>query len=302
MVITMDGNICGKVFGDLLDIDYALIEKSDVIMINLNSVLSPIFYKKFQDSLRISGTSILEFSMVLMDIFSKQFITKYNHKRCIFYYHELNTPHMLQEIYPEWRIRKEHDTKSSISKSVWDTFISVLKSLAKTTSVELYTTEGEHCFIPSLFRLYSNAMNLNILIISRDHLDLTNAGYDKTIVWNGRVAYDKHTTLDRNRLEPSSLGPFMLPYVLLLAGSPKLGYKGVKNMALKKAIKFLMKYKADSLNDISKVTDEKELEIIQSIEKYKPLVVLKDYIKFMSDKGDILYEDVSSNKIKRGTF
>lgn len=292
-MITMDGSICGKVFGDLLDIDYALIEKSDVIMINLNSVLSPVFYKVFQDNLRMTGTSILEFSMTLMNIFSKQFITKYNHKRCIFYYHELNTPHLLSEIYPNWRIRKEHDTKSNMSKSVWDTFISVLKSLTKTTAVELYTTEGEHCFIPSLFRLYSNAMNLNILIISRDHLDLTNAGYDKTVVWNGRVAYDKHTTLDRNTLEPSSLGPFMLPYVLLLAGSTKLGYKGVKNIGLKKAIKFLMKYKADSLNDISKVKDDSELAVIRSIEKYRPLVILKDYIDFMSDRGYVLYEDVS---------
>ena len=289
----MDSSICSKVFGDLLDIDYKLVENADVIMINLNSVLSPIFYKKFQDTLRASGTSILEFSMVLMDIFSKQFITKYNHKRCIFYYHEINTPHLLQEIYPNWRIRKEHDTKSNVAKSVWDTFKSVLNNLSRTTAVELYTTEGEHCFIPSLFRLYANAMNLNILIISRDHLDLTNAGYEKTVVWNGRVAYDKYTTLDRNKLEPSSLGPFMLPYVLLLAGSVKLGYRGVKNVALKKAIQFLMKYKADGLNDISKVQDEKELEIIQSIEKYKPLVVLKDYIEFMNSKGYILYKNTS---------
>lgn len=279
----MDSNIAQSVFSTLLDITPEVLAEIDTIAININSLVSPLMHKKLHKTLRESNlynvSYFEEIKLILMDAFSKNFINKYQHKKVIFYYKELEADNILKDIYSNFRNRDEIDTKAVLSRMVFKLFVDIARQLASAIpTIKVYTSNrGEHSFIPRFLKMGVNDIG-RVLIISRDYMDLLNAMDTSISVYNGRVIYSHLTTLSKNVIDPSSVNPYMLPVVLTLAGNKKLGYTGLPSYGIKKVLKIILDNGIEWwFMDDDKISNTRLRDIVNKTRKYRVLFDIELY-------------------------
>lgn len=288
----MNVELAKKVFGDLLDLSPEMLNACDTICININSIVSPLMHKKYHNNLKennlYTDSYFEEIKLEILEIFSSQFINKYNHKRVVFYYKELGQSNILQTIYKSFRYREEIDEKSSLSRIIFRLFVSIARELSdKIPTVELYTTsEGEHTYIPRLI-IMNSVDERRMLIVSRDHMDLLNAIDDRISVWNGRVLYNHKSTMVKNIVEPACITPVMLPIVLTISGDKKLGYRGIPSYGIKKTLNLLMDNGVSFWStDIVDIKDKKLERIVNETYRYRCLFDIELYLE-LCRKNDV---------------
>lgn len=279
----MDSNIAQSVFSTLLDITPEVLAEIDTIAININSLVSPLMHKKLHKTLRESNlyhvSYFEEIKLILMDAFSKNFINKYQHKKVIFYYKELESENILKSIYSNFRNRDEIDTKAVLSRMVFKLFVDIARQLASAIpTIKVYTSNrGEHTFIPRFLKMGMNDIG-RVLIISRDYMDLLNAMDTSISVYNGRVIYNHLTTLSKNVIDPSSVNPYMLPVILTLAGNKKLGYTGLPSYGIKKVLKIILDNGIEWwFMDEDKISNTRLRDIVNKTRKYRVLFDIELY-------------------------
>lgn len=280
----MNGIVLEDVFGKLFCVPDDVLDETNIMMVNLNSLISPFFYKKLNEEIK-KDANFFVLAQSVLNIFRAQMIERYSDKRVIFYYKDINKEYILRSLYTNWRIIKAKDDNSPFGLKIYEIFDNTLNELAKINQVSVIKTEfDEHTFIP---RVFTKDTSENILIISRDPMDLSNAIHDNISIWNGRYHYSsKHVKRpDKNDLDIINISPIGIPWVLMIAGMPnKIGYSGIANFGLKKAIKYIMDnidILAMSNEDIDTCSDIPEN--IKYIMKYKPCFFFKDYLKYKEE-------------------
>ena len=286
----MNGKIAERLIGDLFTIPDAAVEHADVLMVNMNSFLSPASYITVLNDL-MTNDAVIDFQLELTNLFSRQYLSKYTTKRTYFYYKNvLNQDSVLREIYPKWRTSPKKNELHPAFVRLWKHFIGIIEHIERLTLNKVIKTEtGEACFIPSIeIMKRSELKNTKILIVSRDPMDLMNAMNDGVTVWDSKKLYSKilystKTTHNRN-IAFTDISPFLLPMIMMITGIPKHNYKGVHGLGIQRAVKLLM-----SLG-IYKMTEEEIIKLPEDLREsftrlleFKPIFFLEDYIKKYGD-------------------
>lgn len=279
----MNSDLADRLFGKLFYLPEEQLIEPTIIMVNLNSLISPTFYKSLSDEFRVTKESAIILTQSIFNTFKAQMIERYSNMKCIFYYKDIYKPYVSRSIYKYWRKVDAKDDDSEFGRMVYDTFDKAINALAGINQVRVVKTDyDEHTFIPRLL-IGDEKINSSITIFSRDPMDLINCIYANVEVWNGRYRYSQSTVKEMEigkAIEYGSIPPYIMSWVLLLAGAKtKVGYPGIPGYGIKTALKFLK----NNLQIIHMTTDEIMADInipdeIKNVIKYKPLFFYSDYV------------------------
>lgn len=287
----MNVQIAEDVYGKLFYIPDKFMKDIDCIMINLNSLLSPVFYDTVEEEVN-SEKKLFILANSIIDIFKAQMIERYSSKKVIFYYKDIYKEHILRNLYPEWRIVDGKSESNSVGRKIYDIIDDALMNLEKMGQIQvLKTSTEEHTYLPRI-KVANAKMKGNIIIISRDPMDLPNAIYKNISIWNGRHCYSMENIRLIKPLEFTNITPVGVPWALLIAGAPKkIGYKGIHGYGIIKAMKYISaNLQLISSPDEEILEDETIVQEIKDILKYKPLFIYSEYLKYIdslkNSKGD----------------
>jgi len=282
----MNSELAKKVFANLFVVDDAIINRVNVIMVNLTSLLSPLFYIELNREL-VKENSYYVLIQSLIDIFKAQMIERYASKRLVFYYKDIYKPYIIRELYPNWRVINGKDEKAIYGVKTYDILHNTITQLAKIGQVtQIVSEEEDHIWKAREY--ISNLGDTQVLIISRDPMDMLNAVYKNVTVWNGRYpySYDIVRKPDKKVLEFGNTSPIGMSWVLLLAGAPsKIGYSGIFRFGVKKAIDFIVNNTEVLLMEADEIlASEKYSDAIKSVIPYRPLFFYRDYVIWYNNR------------------
>ena len=124
----MNVQIAEDVYGKLFYIPDKFMKDIDCIMINLNSLLSPVFYDTVEEEVN-SEKKLFILANSIIDIFKAQMIERYSSKKVIFYYKDIYKEHILRNLYPEWRIVDGKSESNSVGRKIYDIIDDALMNL-----------------------------------------------------------------------------------------------------------------------------------------------------------------------------
>ena len=279
----MTPSIAEDVIAKLISFNDSWIEDADIVMVDINSFLSPLSYRSVINEINanLAGGETIE---AIVAILGNTYINKLSHKKVIFYGKDERNPHYeMRSLYPLWRKAIDKDRECNFFRKLLNVVYEILGQLHKNGTIEFMLTDTEeHCFIPS--KVKDDYGNKKIAVISRDSMAYLNAMKSGISIYNGKHYYSKDRVIPIDgKLEYVNLHPIMLPLVMILGGVGKVGYVGIYKNSIQKAVKIIMD------NDLT--MDEASLEHIKDetlkvkiteLYKYKPLFYYTEHTKYIN--------------------